>query len=104
MRQSEATNRALLNAIPDLMLRLNKDGTYLDFRGAKNFEPLISVGSELGKKVSEILPPTVAQATMYHIEQALRTGKLQIFEYQLSLQCKLYYYEARVIDCKENEV
>ncbi|MCA1992999.1 MAG: HAMP domain-containing protein, partial [Coleofasciculus sp. S288] len=35
LRQSEGKNRALLNAIPDLMFRFSRDGTFVDFKAAR---------------------------------------------------------------------
>ena len=35
LRQNEARNEALFVAIPDLVFRMNRDGVYLDARGAK---------------------------------------------------------------------
>jgi hypothetical protein len=34
LRKSEFTNRALVNAIPDIIWRIGQDGTLLDFKGA----------------------------------------------------------------------
>ncbi|MBD2040450.1 PAS domain S-box protein [Microcoleus sp. FACHB-672] len=105
LTRSEANNRALVNAIPDLMFRLNKEGTFLDFKAAKgtNFSLLIE-REFLGKNVWGVLPPAVAQACVHYGEQALATGEVQIFEYQLLLNGYRCDYEARIVVSGEAEV
>ncbi|WDT78917.1 MAG: PAS domain S-box protein [Candidatus Manganitrophus sp.] len=72
LMRSEEKNRALLNAIPDMMFQLRRDGTILDFKKAKNIEPLVPPGEFLGKNLADILPPEVAGPTLRHIAQALK--------------------------------
>jgi PAS domain S-box-containing protein len=97
LHESEAQNRALLNAIPDMFFRLSRDGTYLDFIPAKGLEPYRTPSEFLGKTVVEILPADVAEPVMYHIEQTLETGDTQIFEYSLEVGDNLHHYEARFV-------
>ncbi|MCT7949836.1 PAS domain S-box protein [Ancylothrix sp. C2] len=104
LRQSEATNRALLNAIPDLIFRFRADGTYLDYKGGGNNPLEISPENLVGKNVFEILPREVAEQCYHYIQKALATDQLQIFEYQLIIKGKEYNYEARVAVCGESEV
>lgn len=86
LRESEAQNRALLNAIPDLILRISSSGTYLDYIPAKNSEILASSSQMLGKNEYEVMPHQVAQQRMHYVELALSTGQPQIFEYKLPIQ------------------
>lgn len=97
LRKSEAKNRALLNAIPDLILCISKDGTYLDCKPPKAFDMLVSGSDLIGKNEYEVLPPAVAQQRMHYVEQALSTGEPQIFEYQLLLNGDIRDEEARIV-------
>lgn len=101
---SEAQNRALLDAIPDLIIRMTKDGTYLDFRPAKNFTTVVSGRDFIGKSIYEIMPPAVSQERMQYIQQALSTGNPQSYEFQLVVNGKIYEQEARIVVCGEDEV
>jgi len=104
LQRSFATNRALLNAIPDLMLRIRKDGTLVNFKAPKD-DPLLRFRSDfLGKNLAEVLPQEVAQPAMEHIAQALKTGDVQVFEYQLPTDGNLRDYEARIVISAEDEV
>ncbi len=46
LRQSEATNRAIVNTIPDLMIRAKGDGSYLDVVGSDRLEGVDSSGDQ----------------------------------------------------------
>ncbi len=103
-RKSEAINRALFEAMPDLMIRLNRAGTYLDFKVPPGFDTPISAHETVGKNVAEILPPELAQQRLHQIEQALQTGEVQVAEYQLKLPHGIQYEEARIVPAGEDEV
>ena len=101
---SLSTNRALINAMPDLLFRISGDGTYVNYKASKDYELLLPITEFLGKKVHEVMPPEVAIPTMHCVEQALATGELQVLEYQLNLYEQAHYYEARIVVSAENEV
>ncbi|HEY9668034.1 MAG TPA: PAS domain S-box protein, partial [Coleofasciculaceae cyanobacterium] len=104
LRQSEARNRALLDAIPDLILLLTRDGMFIDCH-AENASDLIAPAHELiGQKVGEVFPALVAELCMHHIEQALSTGTMQTLEYQLPINGIERFWEARIVVCGEDEV
>lgn len=84
IRQSEIRNRALLEAVPDLIFRLRRDGTYIDCKTGENSALLVAPEQLKGKTVYEVLPPDMAAERMHYIQQALDTGKIQSFEYRLS--------------------
>ncbi len=103
LRESEAKNRALLNAIPDLMLRISKDGTYLDYMPAKDSDNSATC-QMVGKNEYEVLPPEVAQQRMHYVKLALETSKPQIFEYKLPVNGTICEEEARIVVSGEDEV
>jgi urea ABC transporter urea binding protein len=103
LRQSEAKNRALLSAIPDMLFYYDREGIQLDFLPAKQFEPVVPPNEFLGKPVAEVLPLDVAEQIVQTIGRALQTDKTQFIEYQLSLKGEIHDYEARVVACEENK-
>jgi signal transduction histidine kinase/CheY-like chemotaxis protein len=104
LQESEAKNRALLNAIPDMIFRISRNCTILDFKKAKDFDPLISPGKFINKKLNELFPAKVATQAEYFLERTLQTSDTQIFEYQLESNGRLNDHEARLVVCGENEV
>lgn len=101
---SAATNRALLDAIPDLMFRINQDATFVNYKAPQNGNLFLQPREFLGKKVDEVMPPDVAQLMLRCIDQALQTGEVQVLEYQLLLQGNTTYWEARLAVIDNNEV
>jgi PAS domain S-box-containing protein len=97
VQQEQSLNRAILEAIPDLMFRYSETGVFLDFIPAKNIGLLVPPEQFLGKHVSEVLPPDLAEETLTYLHQALQTGELQIYEYQLNdPRGVLRSFEARI--------
>jgi PAS domain S-box-containing protein len=105
VQQEQDLNRAILEAFPDLMFRYNEAGIFIDYFPAPNYRTLVPPELFLGKHVSEVLPPDLAQLTMIYIQQALQTGELQIYEYQLVDPVdKLRLFEARLQSVNKAEV
>jgi PAS domain S-box-containing protein len=103
LRQSEATNRAILSATPDMMFRMSREGEYLDFVPAKGLTPYVPPIDFLGKTVHEVLPEEMAAATIRHVEKALDTRQPQVFEYQLPTEGSLRDFEARIVVCGDDQ-
>ena len=78
-----------------MMFRVRKDGTLLEFKPAKGIEPLLPPNEFLGKTVSEVMPPEVAQQIMRYIERALDSGITQEFEYSLLQKGKTNHYATK---------
>ncbi len=104
LQSSMATNRAILNAIPDLIFRVNREGIFVNFKAAKNENLLTPKEKFLGKHISEVFPQEIADPTMNGIERTFATGEVQIVECQLSDNDKVYSYEVRIAVTKVNEV
>jgi PAS domain S-box-containing protein len=104
LRENEQRTLALLDAIPDLMFRISRDGTYLDFKANRDSDFAIPPAKMLGHKVHDVLPKNIADRRMEQIEHAFQTGETQIFEYQLENHGKIHDYEARIVVSGEAEV
>lgn len=104
LKASEARNRAVLSAMPDLLFRLSKDGTILDFKAPNIFDLPLPNHEFIGKNVADIMPGAVAKSIFQHTELALTTGKMQVFEYQLPLMGDRQECEARVAVVEDSEV
>jgi signal transduction histidine kinase len=100
----EARHRALLDAIPDLMFRLSREGEYLELAG--DITRLAHRPTEvLGRRVGELLPDAVAKALLDAIGRALDTGLLATTDYRLrTVDGMLKDFEARVVPCGTDEV
>jgi len=103
-RQYEMRQQALLQAIPDLMFRNHRDGTFLDYHAAREEHLMVQPERFLGLKAAEVLPPELAELHMAHIEQVLDTGEPARFEYSLTLNGVPLQFEARMVAAGPDEV
>ena len=104
LRQSEATQKALLNAIPDMMFRCKSDGTFVDFKPAKDIKTLVPPSEFIGEKVQSVLPPELAENVLHAYDRSIKTGQTQIIEYQLPIDEQLHYYETRIVSGGSDEI
>jgi len=104
LRQSEARNAALLDAIPDDIFRIDSDGRILDAVFSDNKSPWHSKGEFKTMSIFDYLDTDLARIGMEAIQQALVSGKSQTTEYQMFVDNQLQYYEARVVASGKDEV
>jgi signal transduction histidine kinase len=96
LRHSEARTRALLDAIPDMIFEFKRDGTILQFISSATNRPLLPPEQFLGKRIIDVLPPSVASQTMFAIERVLDSGQVHAFDYQLVQDRENKTFEARI--------
>ncbi|MGK7919234.1 MAG: ATP-binding protein [Trichodesmium sp.] len=104
LHQSETQNRALLNAIPDLIFWFNREGVFLYYKPSRKDDFSWSNDELIGKKVAEVLPENAAKLYEEYLKKALDTGDIQIFEYEWFIDQRRYHFEARVVTSGKNEV
>lgn len=104
LRHSEEQNRAILNAVPDLLFRINREGVILDYRAPDLSNLYVPPESFLGRPVHEVLPPVVAEPAMKAIADALTTGRVSSFEYALDMRGEKRFYENRTVAFSGDEV
>lgn len=105
-RALQASNKqrgAMLNAIPDLILQLDKTGTIRCWSGPVG-DLYIAPSKMLGNNINEYMPIEIANLGMRYIDLTLKTGELQIFEYQLPIRDGLQSFEVRMAKMDSNHV
>jgi len=104
LEASENRNRAIVEALPDLLFRIHRDGTFLDFQASELGSLLLPPDAFVGKKAMDVLPPAIGELTMQHLGQALDTGIMQRYEYTLPMDGSERYFEARMLRDAQHEV
>jgi PAS domain S-box-containing protein len=96
LRQSEGRYRALLDAVPDLMFRMSREGVYLDVKGDR--ADLAAPPEELiGANARDVLPRDVADRLLRGIQRAIDTGEVETGEYKLEIDGVERTFEARIV-------
>ena len=102
---SEAHQRVILDAIPDLVFRLSREGVYLDCRTADASHLALPADQLTGKHLNEAIPKDLARQTLRAIEEALKTKQVQELEYDLTpADGEVHHYEARLAPSGPDEV
>jgi PAS domain S-box-containing protein len=95
--KSEKRNKAIVNALPDMVFVLNNDGKFIDYNNAKDQHPLVPKEQFIGKKVQDIMPPGLASDIRVNLEKVFTTCQMLTHSYQLEMDNELRDYEARYI-------
>ena len=102
--KSEAHQRAILSALPDMIIRINLEGFYSEFIASPSF-PMLGISTDLvGTHMSETLPPDVVQQRMDYMQLTLQTNSIQIYEQTLFVAGKEQIEEVRIVPYSEDEV
>jgi PAS domain S-box-containing protein len=96
LRESEMQLRGLLNAVPDAIFEIRRDGMVLQHIPSGGVPSTAATENLAGRQISEIMPPSVADQIMFAVGRALESGQIHIIEYQLPQADNERIYEARV--------
>lgn len=87
---------ATINAVPDLLFELSRDGRYLSFHSPRT--ELLAAPPEvfLGRSMAEILPPEAADACMVAIAEADQNGRSNGRQFRLDLPQGAAWFELSI--------
>ncbi len=105
LNRSLNKTKAILDAIPDLMFVLSREGTYLGLH-AGNENKLYYDPSEIaGKGIFDIgLPEEVAEEMLDTISDTLESGKVNNVAYMLELPDGKHFYESGIAPFEKDKV
>jgi PAS domain S-box-containing protein len=96
--------RGLASVSPDMVFRVRRDGTILEFKPGTDPNLFLDETRVLGKTIKQVLPSLLASETMRHIGQALRAGEVRTFECQYLVADEVRDFEVRGVACASDEV
>ncbi len=101
LRENEERINTLLKAIPDTVLRFNRQGFLLDYHAPECRSVLLIPENPIGKNISEVLGKEFAGKIIKLAEKSFETGQIQVFEFHAEI--KNAYYEVRIVENLRNE-
>jgi PAS domain-containing protein len=103
MREKDARNRMLLQAVPDWIFRINRQGIILDLKATMGKNPAM-FAEFVGQPLGEIFPEDAATKMIDSAREALATSQLQICNFPLGSSGSSFDFEARIVAVGPNEV
>jgi two-component system cell cycle sensor histidine kinase/response regulator CckA len=101
IRESEASTRAILNAIPDIMFQLDRDGRFLDVRG--ELENLVVPPETcIGREIEHVMPGDIARLFKKQLHRAFNSGMLRVFEFDLPHASEKRHFECRLMSVADD--
>jgi len=103
---AETRHQALLDAMPDLMIRMRRDGVFLDYHAPRG--GLVDEGARariVGSNLKDLpWAEDARRACDDAVERALATGEMQTAEYTSEGPQGTSHYEARISRCGPDEI
>ncbi len=96
LRKSEAKNRAILDATPDMLFVVDREGTCLEMKAGKE-SAMFPTDQLLGARVTDFFPHDLAERFLTGIRKTLATSTMQTFEVRLPTSSGLRHLESRVV-------
>lgn len=110
LRDSEARNRALVKALPDLIFSYGRDGRYIDAeikdpdRLTEQGRRLYQEGKLIGSNIRDVFRADQAEQIIAGIEKVLKYHELQVLEYKYPVGDQIRFHEARMVPSGPDEV
>ncbi len=102
--QANSEMRAVFQAIPDLLLRLDGGGRILNYEAGVSQDLFLEPKELFGKRIQDI--PLKQLGTQFDeaIRQVQETASMTSIEYALTVQGQERFYEARLVPLLENQI
>jgi PAS domain S-box-containing protein len=100
LKASEAKNRAILNAVPDMMFRIDRNGIFRSYDAPGDAPLAMPPEAFLDKHVREVFPPPFAEQVEASVAEVFRTSEMQLLEYSIPIPSpngNLRDFEARMV-------
>ncbi|MGD1930888.1 MAG: response regulator [Leptolyngbyaceae cyanobacterium] len=104
LSQSKATSSAIINAIPDLLMSMNRNGHYRYMGNGGGITSICPYDENAVFSVNTTLPPEMAEKRLAATSRALDTGVLQVYEQALQIDGIDCYEEVRVAPLNDDQV
>lgn len=95
--------QATLAALPDIVLRLDQSGRYLDFHASNFMQEMTGVEDLVGRAMAEVLPAEMAQDRLQRIQRVVHSQTVEVYEQQIQLNGEQRHEEVRIAPCGDNE-
>lgn len=96
--------RAIFEAIPDLLFRVDREGTILDCKAGNTSDLLFSRERMINRKIDDIPVPSVSKRFRDAMDKVVTTGSPASIEYSLRIDDGELFFEARFIPFTNEQI
>ncbi|HNX98948.1 MAG TPA: PAS domain-containing protein, partial [Candidatus Aminicenantes bacterium] len=96
LQRNEARTQAFMEAIPDTLFLISREGTILDVHAAPESGLIELHKSMSGKPMEEVLPAELGINLRQKLVDLFETGRMQICQQQLTIQGEVRFFECRL--------
>jgi PAS domain S-box-containing protein len=89
--------KSVCRFLPDLIFKFDEHGVFQDFYPVQDHLLAYPPEAIIGKSISDLFPPDIAQPTLHHIATAIETNSEISFHYSLPLGKEEHYFEALIV-------
>ncbi|MBL7745646.1 MAG: PAS domain S-box protein [Chitinophagaceae bacterium] len=97
LEKSERRNKAIVNALPDMVLIIDREGRFIDYNNPLELKTLVPREQFMGKKITDIIPGDLATEMMENLKKVLANRQVLSHSYQMRLDNEEHDYEARYV-------
>ena len=97
LQTSESRNRAILEALTDMMFVMSPEGVYLDFHVRNPSDLFVPPEKFLGKRVDEVLPTELATPFLAAFARVSGSGAHEELRYALTIDGERREFEAHLV-------
>ena len=107
LKSSEAKNRAILDAVPDMMFRIDRDSIFRGYDAPRDAVLAVPPEEFMGKHVAEVFLAPFAGQVEASVADVFRTGEMHLIEYSIPVPSPngdLRDFEARMVPSGDDTV
>ncbi|NMF82814.1 diguanylate cyclase [Nodosilinea sp. P-1105] len=99
-----STHRAMVEATPDLLMRMNRQGMCLDLITGGNVQMWQGVKDRRNGSIYDFLPAPLGDLRIEYVRRCLDTGQRQIYQQDIAIEDALRHEEVRIVPMQGDEV
>jgi len=104
LKESESRNRAILQAMPDVLFVINAKLQFTDCFAPAETKQLLPCEKVIWANVFNVFPEYLARLIEDNLKHTLKNKELRIFEYSLQIAGDTGWFEARMAPYNDDEV
>ncbi|HEX4975699.1 MAG TPA: response regulator, partial [Pseudomonadales bacterium] len=104
LREAQKNNQALIDGLPDTIVRVSVNGVVLGFKAADQGHFFLAKEDTVGQRIEKILPLPLAKEINGLLAQVFKTGEKLTKEFTLKRKEKKYIYEGRFVKIDKYEI